>query len=184
MTVVITAVISAVLTWIFSEVTHRRSAKRRAVDQVALLHKREQVKILSELQDVVLRYYGSYSEYLWGAWEEKKGRLSKKQIGYLQETWTEMEELALRLFALAARIDDLQIRSKIDMLEEIARWNTVSPGEHSEDGAVTTSSANILKDDQAIQRRAIEVNRLIGDRQLKLLGSSNPEDELQSKIVK
>jgi len=176
MIIVLTAVLSATLAWVFSEITHRRSAQRKSANEIALLHKTEQVKILNELQEVVLRYYSAYSKYVWAAWGERHATLSKRAKSHLEKSWQEMEDLALKLFALSAKVDDLMIRAKVDMLEEIARWNTVSPGVDTEGGAVTDSKANILEDDQSIQRRAITVNLSIGDRQLELLGSHNPEE--------
>ena len=181
MTIFVTAVVSAILTWIFAELTHRHSDNRAVACQTSLLHKTEQVKILTELQDIVLEYYSTYSGYLWGAWEETERPLTKKEQGSLGELWENMEGLALKLFALSARVDDLKIRSRVDYLEEVARWRTVSPGVHSEDGEVTTSSDNILSDDHFVQRIAIELNRMIGDHQLLILGSHNPEEPLLPK---
>jgi hypothetical protein len=181
MAILVTAVVSAILTWLFAEITHRHSDKRAMAGQTSLLHKTEQVKILTELQDVVLEYYSAYSAYLWGAWEESERSLSKKEQACLGELWENMEALALKMFALSARVDHLRIRSRIDFLEEVARWRTVSPGVHTEDGVVTTSSDNILSDDHYVQRIAIEVNRMMGDYQLELLGSHNPEYPLPAK---
>lgn len=181
MTILVTAIVSAVLTWVFAELTHRHSDKRAEAGQTSLLHKSEQVKILTELQDVVLEYYSAYSGYLWGAWAESERSLKKKELAHVEELWEQMEALALKMFALSARVDHLKIRSRIDYLEEVARWRTVTPGTHSEDCVVTTSSDNILSDDHYVQRIAIEVNRMMGDYQLELLGSHNPEYPSASK---
>jgi hypothetical protein len=173
--------VSAILTWVFSELTHRHSDKRSVAGQTSLLHKTEQVKILKELQDVVLEYYSAYSGYLWGVWAESERSLKKKERAHVEELWEQMEALALRMFALSARVDHLKIRSRIDYLEEVARWRTASPGTHTEGGVVTNCSDNILSDDHYVQRIAIEVNRMMGDYQLELLGSNNPEYLVPSK---
>ena len=178
--IVVTAALSVTLTWIFTEITHRNTSKRNSTTEIGLLHKSEQIKILNELPDEVLAYYNAYSNYLWLAWAEKHSSLSKKDMSQLEKSWKSMEDSALRLFALSAKIDDVSIRAEVDLLEEIARWNTVEPGAHTENGKFSKSRANILKDDQSIQRRAILLNLTIGDRQLKLLGSHNPERPLRT----
>ena len=91
------------------------------------------------------------------------------------ESWQDMEDSALRLFTLSAKVDFNSITSQVDMLEEIERWKKVEPGVPTVDGVVTESQVNVLKDDKSIQRRAILLNLAIGDRQLELIGSPNPE---------
>jgi hypothetical protein len=159
----------------FSEISHRHFAKRNIVDQTAFLHKTEQLKILTELQSVVLDYYAAYSGFLWGRWEELKGTLSKKEKAGVSEIWEEMEQTALRMFALSSRIDHIRIRSQVDYLEEIARQYSLFPGEATEGEISTKSSKNVVKQDDEVQRMAIKLNGMIGDHQLQLLGSTNPE---------
>jgi hypothetical protein len=175
MIVIITAVVSASLTWIFSEISHRHFAKRNVADQTVFLHKTEQLKILTELQIVVLDYYAAYSGFLWGRWEELKGSLSKKEKASVSEIWEEMEQTALRMFALSSRIDQLQIRSQVDFLEEIARQYSLFPGESTDGETSIKSSRNVVKQDEEVQRLAIGLNSTIGDHQLRLLGSTNPD---------
>lgn len=175
MIILITAVVSAALTWGFSEISHRHSSKRAALNQTTFLHKTEQLKILSELQAAVLEYYHLYSEFLWGSWEESEGMLSKKEKVYVRELWETMEQSALKLFALSSRVDHLLIRSQVDYLEEMARQYALMRGEMMETEGFTRSKENVAKQDQEIQRTAIKLNLAIGDQQLHLLGSQNPE---------
>jgi hypothetical protein len=173
----VTAVIASVVTWLLTEHSHRKHVREDAKGNVDTLRRAEQVKALVDLQQLVLEYYETFSEHLWSAWELSERTLKARALQTkADESWEKLERLALRLFALSARIDDLKIRSLVDHVEEIARWSTVSPGEHIEGpGKTSRSSKNVLDDDQRVQREAISLNLVIGDRLLELLGTQNPE---------
>jgi hypothetical protein len=158
--ILVTAVVSCALTWIFSEVLHKHSAKRNATYQTSFLLKTEQLKILTELQGVVLDYYRIYSEFLWASWEEVGRTLSKKEQAYVGELWDQMEQTALRLFALSSRVDHLVIRSYVDYLEEVARQYAASSGEILDGGSSTKSQENVGKQDGEVQRIAIMLNSM------------------------
>jgi hypothetical protein len=150
--ILVTAVVSAALTWVFSEISHRHSSKRAVANQTAFLHKTEQLTILSELQDIILEYYRIYSKFLWGTWEESEGTLNKKDKAHVAELWDSMELTALKMFAVSSR------------------------GVMMNDGESTRSRDNVVEHDQGIQRTAILLNLEIGDQQLRLLGLQKPED--------
>jgi hypothetical protein len=173
--ILVTAIVSAALTWIFSEISHKHTSKQNSADQTAFLHKTEQLRILTELQNVVLDYYRAYSEFLWASWEREERALSKKEKAYLGELWDEMEQTALKLFALSSRVDHLIIRSHVDYLEEIGRQYAACRGEMFEGGVSSKSEKNVGTQDNEVQRIAIVLNSMIGDQQLHLLGSANPE---------
>jgi hypothetical protein len=139
------------------------------------LLKTEQLKVLTELQGVVLEYYRAYSEFLWANWEGKQRSLSKKEQSYLGDLWDQMEQTALRLFALSSRVDHLVIRSQVDLLEEVGRQYAVCSGEIFLGVDSTKSEENVSKQEDEIQRLAIVLNSMIGDQQLFLLGSTNLE---------
>ena len=63
----------------------------------------------------------------------------------------------------------------LQFLDRGDRGLSAQPLLYTEDGVVTTSSDNVLGDDHHVQRIAIEVNRMMGDYQLELLGSHNPD---------
>lgn len=176
MIILVTAVVSAALTWVFSEISHRHSSKRAVANQTAFLHKTEQLTILSELQDIILEYYRIYSKFLWGTWEESEGTLNKKDKAHVAELWDSMELTALKMFAVSSRVDHLIIRSKVDYLEEMARQYVLMRGVMMNDGESTRSRDNVVEHDQGIQRTAILLNLEIGDQQLRLLGLQKPED--------
>jgi len=170
-------VVAAVGTWALTEYSHRKHSREAAGDKLDALRRTEQVKALVELQRLVLAYYESFSEHLWVAWEISERRFVGRQLQIKgDQSWSERERIALRLFAVAARVDDLKIRSKVDYLEEIARDAGITPGEHiAGPESRSRSSENVLKDDQRVQGTAIVLNLEIGDRLLELVGTQNPE---------
>jgi len=82
----------------------------------------------------------------------------------------------MRLFALHSRCDDFKVQGVIDYLEEMARNFMTEPGTESYGPSETRESQDIVfRHDRWFERSIIIFNSRIGDRILKLTGSSNAE---------
>jgi len=174
-----TAVIAGGAAWALSEFSHRKRDVKRSAAEAERARRSQQVKVLTELQQLVLQFYETFSHHLWASWSvnksKKKGKKKDLELS-LAEAWTQQQSLALRLFALSARVDDAKIRSGVDFLEELARNAVLTPGRHYlPGGQTTTSTSNVRDDDHNVQRSAILLNLRIGDRLLEFTGSSDSE---------
>lgn len=172
---VLAAIVASVVTWKLTQLSHRKEMSDQSAATLQQFHRVQQIEVLVELQNVLLEYYEVFSLHLWTAWEVQKRSLRRGLKQEADEAWQKMDALALRLFALSSRVDDLKIRSMVDYVEEIARDATASPGKHYLGTTETISSKNVMEDDRSIQNTVVALNLDIGNRILELAGSTNPE---------
>jgi hypothetical protein len=170
------AAVSGVVGWSLSELSHKAHRKSEAETELKVQHRQEQLKVLVDLQTTLLEYYEAFSKYLWSSWSLRKRPKDRELNAAADESFESVERLTMRLFALHSRCDDFKVQGVIDYLEEMARNFMTEPGTESYGPSETRESQDIVfRHDRWFERSIIIFNSRIGDRILKLTGSSNAE---------
>jgi hypothetical protein len=173
-----TAIVSAVVGWSLSELSHRSHRRREAADELARQHRLLQVEVLVDLQHTLLEFYSATSRYLWLQWSAHEEPEDPAIQRALDETFEETEDATRAMFAVSARCADFRAQGAVDYIEEMGRNFTTMPGRayvNDGTGRYVESAEVVRKDDSWLERTVILTNNRIGDRILALTGARNAE---------
>ena len=173
-----TAIVSGVVGWSLSELSHRSHRRREAADEIARQHRSQQIEVLVDLQHTLLEFYSATSRSIWLQWSAHDEPDDPTLELALDEVFEETEDATRAMFAVSARCADFRVQGAVDYIEEMARNFTVMPGRaYVNDGTVrfVESIEVVRKNDSWLDRTVILTNNRIGDRILALTGARNAE---------
>jgi hypothetical protein len=173
-----TAIVSAVVGWSLSELSHHSHLRRETAEELARQQRSQQVEVLVDLQETLLRFYSATSRYLWLQWRAREEPEDPDLQLALDEAFEETEDATRAIFAVSARCSDFRVQSAIDYIEEMGRNFTTMPGRayiNDGTGRYVESVEVVRKNDSWLERTVILTNNRIGDRILALTGARNAE---------